>query len=193
VRLQGANRSSTVVFGMYVMARGAQDFCKRIGRVDVVINNQDAKARARHRLVVANRRGTSARVPERRQADDDSLPWFSPLLRASTLPPCSSTSRCTNVRPMPRPPVERSIERSTCVNRSNKHGGDSSQGRAGDPKCRLGPPACGRQSAAHWTTWCSRKGLVDVGEQGADPPPVEFFRPDPSAATHRDGMLSMEA
>lgn len=64
---------------MYVMARGAQDFCKRIGRVDVVINNQDAKARARHRLVVANRRGTFARVPERRQADDELTALVQPV------------------------------------------------------------------------------------------------------------------
>ena len=42
----------------------------------------------------------------------NSLPWPGPALRASTVPPCSSTSRFTSVRPMPRPPCERS---SDCV------------------------------------------------------------------------------
>jgi hypothetical protein len=55
---------------MYVMARGAQHLRKRIGRVDVVINDQDAKTRARRCLVAANRRGAFARVHERRQTND---------------------------------------------------------------------------------------------------------------------------
>src|SRR4030095_16728484 len=34
----------------------------------------------------------------------NSLPRFMPSLRTSALPPCSSTNRCTNVKPKPRPP-----------------------------------------------------------------------------------------
>ncbi len=37
-----------------------------------------------------------------------------PGLSAVTLPPCSSTSRRTIARPMPRPPCERSIVASIC-------------------------------------------------------------------------------
>ena len=49
----------------------------------------------------------------------NSLPWSAPSLWASMVPPWSSTSRRTSVRPMPSPPCERSSERSTCVNISN--------------------------------------------------------------------------
>ena len=46
----------------------------------------------------------------------NSAPVPGPPLRASTVPPCISTSRFTSVRPMPKPPWLFSSERSTCVN-----------------------------------------------------------------------------
>ena len=52
----------------------------------------------------------------------NSLPRFAPSLMAWTVPPCSSTRRRTSVRPIPRPPWERSSERSTWVNRSKTRG-----------------------------------------------------------------------
>ena len=52
----------------------------------------------------------------------NSLPWPGPSLWASMVPPCSSTSRWTRVRPMPSPPCDRSSDRSTCVNRSKMRG-----------------------------------------------------------------------
>ena len=52
----------------------------------------------------------------------NSAPRPSPSLRASTRPPCISTSRFTSVSPMPRPPSARSSVRSACVNRSKTCG-----------------------------------------------------------------------
>ena len=48
----------------------------------------------------------------------NSLPRPGPSLRASTEPPCSSTRLRTRLNPSPRPPSERSSERSACANRS---------------------------------------------------------------------------
>ena len=48
----------------------------------------------------------------------NSLPLPGPSLAAVTLPPCISTSFRTSVRPMPRPPSERAIERSPWAKRS---------------------------------------------------------------------------
>ncbi len=47
-----------------------------------------------------------------------SLPSPRPPLRASTVPPCSSTSRRTIVSPMPSPPCAFSSDRSACTNGS---------------------------------------------------------------------------
>ena len=52
----------------------------------------------------------------------NSLPWPGPSLRASTVPPCISTSRRTSVRPIPSPPCARSMFRSTCENISKMRG-----------------------------------------------------------------------
>ena len=49
----------------------------------------------------------------------NSLPNPRPLLRASTLPPCSSVRPLTNARPIPRPPSERPFTPSICENISN--------------------------------------------------------------------------
>ena len=54
----------------------------------------------------------------------NSLPWPR-TLSAVAVPPCSSTSRCTKHRPMPKPPCERSIDRSAWVNRSKMRGNSS--------------------------------------------------------------------
>lgn len=41
-----------------------------------------------------------------------------PLLATATVPPCISVSPLTRASPMPRPPVVRSIDRSTWLNMS---------------------------------------------------------------------------
>ena len=52
----------------------------------------------------------------------NSLPVPGPSLRAETDPPCSSTRLRTIVRPMPRPPCERSSACRSCTNRSKMCG-----------------------------------------------------------------------
>ena len=49
----------------------------------------------------------------------NALPSPRPALDTVTVPPCSSTSRCTSDKPMPSPPRARSRLRDTCVNMSN--------------------------------------------------------------------------
>jgi hypothetical protein len=46
----------------------------------------------------------------------NSLPLPMPSLRASTLPPCSSTNPRTSARPIPSPPCDRSSAGATCEN-----------------------------------------------------------------------------
>ena len=55
----------------------------------------------------------------------NSEPRPAPSLRASIVPPCSSTSRRASVRPTPRPPWARSRPRSPCANRSKMRGSSS--------------------------------------------------------------------
>ena len=70
-------------------------------------------------------------------------PCPGPSLCASTVPPCISTSRLTSVSPMPRPPWERSSDRSTWVNRSKTCG--QHLGRDADRRC---PAPGSRRSSA---------------------------------------------
>ena len=66
-----------------------------------------AARRRRRRPVPPPVRGSSDR-----QADDELAALCPrPSLRASTVPPCISTSRLTSVRPMPSPPCDRSSDR----------------------------------------------------------------------------------
>ena len=65
------------------------------------------------------RAATSRSVAGERQRDDELAAAAEPGALAATLPPCISTSRRTSVRPMPRPPRERSSEWSTWANISN--------------------------------------------------------------------------
>ena len=62
----------------------------------------------------AGGRRVGARTSGRRTVNVAALPR--PSLSALTVPPCSSTRRCTSDRPMPRPPCARSSVRLTCVN-----------------------------------------------------------------------------
>ena len=86
-----------------------------LGRVDVVVDDQDAArgGRSRGRPASAVRRAPrGAAAPASGRRTVNSLPRPGPSLWASTVPPCSSTRLLTSVRPRPRPPsaaVERAV------------------------------------------------------------------------------------
>src|SRR3954453_6946750 len=72
----------------------------------------------------------------------NSLPCPAPALKASTLPPCISTSPLTRLRPMPKPPCEPA---SAWAKRSN------TWGRISDAK----PLPLSRMRTSHWLSRCS--------------------------------------
>ena len=76
---------------------------------------------------------------DRRQMDDELAALARPFAAASTRPPCSSTSRRTSVRPMPRPPCERSRPRSPCTNRSKMRGNSSGSRPRPESRTRTRP------------------------------------------------------
>ena len=101
---------------------------RALGGVAVVVDDQDAARRERRES--ARLRLRRSRVPATSGSRTmNSLPRAGPALRASTRPPCIATRLRTSVRPMPRPPCARRLERSTCVNMSNTEsswsGGDA--------------------------------------------------------------------
>src|ERR1043166_9338836 len=59
----------------------------------------------------------------------NSLPRSAPALRASTVPPCRRTSRCTSVSPMPRPPCGRCTACWPCLKRSKAEPSSSGAAR----------------------------------------------------------------
>ena len=96
-----------------------------VGRVAVVVDDEDAPAAA---AGPGRPLGRSVGGPVRRPSigagrrTTNSLPRPGPSLRAATVPPCISTRLRTRLRPIPRPPCERSSRRSAWVNRSKMCG-----------------------------------------------------------------------
>ena len=124
--VRGAQGLVAVVGHARRVALHFQQRRQALGRVHVVVHHQHPERRAPA--------GPPARTPERAPAPRllaaspsgrrtvNVLPRPTPGLSAVTLPPCSSTSRRTSARPMPRPPCARSSLRPTWVNISNTSG-----------------------------------------------------------------------
>src|ERR1041385_4781039 len=98
-----------VLGGSHLVAEHAHADLQRLARVVVVLDDEDAQ-----------RLGAGGCCSGRRTTN--SLPRPRPGLDASTHPECSSTSRRTTVRPMPRPPCERSSASLACAKKSKMCG-----------------------------------------------------------------------
>ena len=105
-----------------------------VGGVLVVVDDQDAATRRRElaRSSAASRLRSGAERTHRQPHDELAAPAVAVAARLD-VPPCSSTRRLTSVRPMPRPPCDRSSDRSTWVNMSKMRGSMS----AGMPTPRV--------------------------------------------------------
>ena len=97
----------------------SQQHRQAVGRVPVVVHDQDAAPgrrgagrRRRARRPAAAGGGAGGPAGGRRTR----CPGRGPRCAPRRVPPCISTSRLTSVRPMPRPPCDRSSDRSTWVN-----------------------------------------------------------------------------
>ena len=102
----------------------------------------------------------------------NSLPFPRPSLRASTVPPCNSTSRFTSVRPIPKPPWDRSIEpidlREHVEDAIEHLGGDADPG-IGDGYDGLGILSFGRQHDAAAAGHVLRGVIEQIGDDLSQP------------------------
>ena len=122
----------------------------------------------------------------------NSLPWPGPSLRASTLPPCISTSRLTSVRPIPSPPCDRSsapVDLDEQLEDAGQHVRRRCRCRCPAPRTTTSPPSrLGRQpdaAARRRCTWrrCSA-GCRPPGPAGSGRPPGQT-----GSARQGDGQL----
>src|SRR5207253_7951004 len=112
--VRGRDRLGAVVGDAHLVPHHPEQGGEAVGGILVVVDDEDARVRfgggRRHALRLYS-------VPRRAGSfTTNSLPFPGPSLNALTVPPCSSTSLRTSVRPMPRPPAVRSPRRSPCVN-----------------------------------------------------------------------------
>ena len=120
-----ASASIAVVGGADVVAGELQLQRQRLGRVVVVVGDEDSL-----RLDRGNRRSALASDSERAASwvamtgsrTVNSAPRPGPSLCTVTVPPCISVSRRTSARPIPSPPCARSDFECTCVNSSKIFG-----------------------------------------------------------------------
>ena len=113
-----------VVGDLHLVAVDLEKSRQAPGQVLVVVDDEDACATVSPpvRASVAGLDGAETAARAAGSLTVNSLPLPGPSLLAMTVPPCSSVSFRTSVKPMPSPPAERSSDRSPCTKSSNTLG-----------------------------------------------------------------------
>ena len=121
--IQHPERRRSIERHLDLMAHRSQKLGQEPCRVFVVVDDEDALCHARS-IRPARRRASAVERggPDAGRWTMNSLPLPGPSLFATTLPPCSSTSRFTIARPSPRPPFARSLICGAWVKSSNTRG-----------------------------------------------------------------------